>query len=276
MNVAIFTSTEQRHRFVVNYLSASLPVTVVVLEPKQFHPASVGTSEVESAVVRAYFTERDRSEVDILPEGREISVPANCEVIRVQPGEINQPGIVDAVRRTNVSIGIVFGTGVIRPPVLGSLRLLNIHLGVSPHYRGSGTNFWAMYNGDFHLAGATLHYLDDGIDSGPIICHVTSDPSLEDTPHTLGNRIIRRAAEQAVDVVRTLMVRDVPGIPQWQVASSNVCRRVAFTPSVLESFLQKWQNGLIADYLSRELELKQSVRLITWEDRLHSLGNIPT
>lgn len=59
---------------------------------------------------------------------------------------------------------------IIRDDVLNLPRLggLNIHAALLPRNRGSNPTQWAIINGDFET-GVTLHEIDSGIDTGPII-----------------------------------------------------------------------------------------------------------
>ena len=43
------------------------------------------------------------------------------------------------------------------------------------YYRGADCNFWALYDNNPHLVGATKHLLLKGLDSGPILYHAMSD-----------------------------------------------------------------------------------------------------
>lgn len=45
---------------------------------------------------------------------------------------------------------------------------INVHNGINPRYRGLG-NIWAFYEERFDLVGVTVHRLDAGIDTGPVI-----------------------------------------------------------------------------------------------------------
>ena len=45
--------------------------------------------------------------------------------------------------------------------------ILNLHISYLPYNRGSHPNFWAFY--DSTPIGVTIHLLDDGIDTGPIV-----------------------------------------------------------------------------------------------------------
>ena len=49
-----------------------------------------------------------------------------------------------------------------------SKELFNFHFSLLPKYRGCHTNFFQIYNGE-KFSGVTLHKIDKGIDTGPII-----------------------------------------------------------------------------------------------------------
>ena len=49
-----------------------------------------------------------------------------------------------------------------------SLGIVNIHPGPLPKYRGLFTPFWQYYNGEDAL-GCTVHLVDEGIDTGPVL-----------------------------------------------------------------------------------------------------------
>jgi len=49
-----------------------------------------------------------------------------------------------------------------------SKELFNFHFSLLPKYRGCHTNFFQIFNGEKN-SGVTLHKIDNGIDTGPII-----------------------------------------------------------------------------------------------------------
>ena len=49
-----------------------------------------------------------------------------------------------------------------------STELFNFHFSLLPKYRGCHTNFYQIYNGEKY-SGVTLHKIDTGIDTGPIL-----------------------------------------------------------------------------------------------------------
>ena len=52
-----------------------------------------------------------------------------------------------------------------------SKELFNFHFSLLPKYRGCHTNFFQMYFGEKY-SGVTLHKIDDGVDTGPIISNI--------------------------------------------------------------------------------------------------------
>ena len=84
---------------------------------------------------------------------------------------------------------------------------MNIHLGLSPYYRGAGTNFWPLVNGEPEYCGATIHILDGGVDTGPVIAHVRPEIAAGDGPHDIGNKTIVAAAGALADAAVALDAR---------------------------------------------------------------------
>ena len=72
---------------------------------------------------------------------------------------------------------IIFGSSFIKGDLIDFLiekKAINIHMGVSPYYRGADCNFWALNDNNPHLVGATIHLISKNLDSGPILFHALS------------------------------------------------------------------------------------------------------
>lgn len=48
-----------------------------------------------------------------------------------------------------------------------TIAIINLHIAYLPYNRGSHPNFWAFYDGT--PSGVTIHLIDGGIDTGPIL-----------------------------------------------------------------------------------------------------------
>ena len=98
---------------------------------------------------------------------------------------------------------VTFGCSVLGEEYLKKFnnKIVNIHLGLSPFYRGQATNFWAFVNDELQFIGATFHKIDKGIDTGPIIHQMRARIFKHDNVHTIGNRVIKDLKESLIKVL---------------------------------------------------------------------------
>lgn len=73
-------------------------------------------------------------------------------------------------------------------------RLINIHPSLLPKYPGLNTHERAITAGDTHH-GATVHLVDSGVDTGPIIAQVAVPIELTDTAESLAAKVLTREHE---------------------------------------------------------------------------------
>ena len=68
-------------------------------------------------------------------------------------------------------------------------RILNIHPSLLPAFRGLDTHARALAAG-VKLHGCTVHFVEPELDAGPIIAQAAIEVRDEDTPETLGARVL--------------------------------------------------------------------------------------
>jgi phosphoribosylglycinamide formyltransferase-1 len=68
-------------------------------------------------------------------------------------------------------------------------RLLNIHPSLLPCFPGLHAQRQALEHG-VKVAGATVHFVDEGVDTGPIVLQATVGVQDDDTEDTLAERIL--------------------------------------------------------------------------------------
>ena len=81
----------------------------------------------------------------------------------------NSPSCREKLKAYGPDLVVLGGTGILRPPVLAipTKGTINAHPGLLPQLRGSSSVGWALYK-DLPV-GSTVHYVDAGIDTGPIL-----------------------------------------------------------------------------------------------------------
>jgi methionyl-tRNA formyltransferase len=199
----ILCGRSARHVYVANRLSQSARTLAIVQESgtrwdaakvrKLLHPACFTR--------KAWRWMRDRSRYAGGREARYFfgdGQPrfASPELV-VQVPHVDDPEVVALADRLKPDVIAVFGTSLIRGKLLekGRLGIFNLHGGLSPRYRGADCTFWALYNREPEQIGCTLHRIDAGIDTGPLIAHISPEVHEGDDELTLFWRAVRDGAE---------------------------------------------------------------------------------
>ncbi|MDQ4041594.1 MAG: formyl transferase, partial [Actinomycetota bacterium] len=58
---------------------------------------------------------------------------------------------------------------------------LNVHAGITPLYRGVHGGYWALAEDRPDLVGTTVHLVDEGVDTGPVVERRTFSVEREDS-----------------------------------------------------------------------------------------------
>ena len=261
VRAVVLTSTMLRHQFVANTLAATLDVACVWQEEKSFEPLRYAESADDEAEIGRHFTARDASEATYFSAHARLQAPSR----RLPPGGCNDPAVIEGIRQARPDVVLVFGTGLLKRPLLDAFagRLLNIHLGLSPYYRGAGTNFWPLVNREPEFCGATIHFLDEGVDTGPIIAHVRPDIRGGDGPHDIGNRTIVAAAEAMADAAIAFARGTVRGVDQ--TGGGRLYRRADFSAAAVRQLYDHFAAGMVAAYLRDKPARDAALSFVTME-----------
>jgi methionyl-tRNA formyltransferase len=111
---------------------------------------------------------------------------------------------------------------------LPRLRTINCHAGMLPFYRGRSVLNWALVN-DEATVGITVHFVDDGVDTGDIILQRHLEISDDDDYRTLLDRGSVACAEAVEEAVIAMARGTVSRTNQASidVAGSYFTRRIA-------------------------------------------------
>jgi methionyl-tRNA formyltransferase len=95
---------------------------------------------------------------------------------------VNDDACLQLLQQLQPDIIVVNGTRIISKKILQSTNavFINMHVGITPHYRGSHGGYWALYNNDVENFGTTIHLIDAGIDTGAVIKQVFIKPDKPD------------------------------------------------------------------------------------------------
>ena len=250
MRAILLTSTFRRHAYVANTVATGCGLAGVWQEEKTFRPERYARDEEDGEVIQHHFTKRDASEARYFAADSVVRLGRGAIHRTIAAGACNEPSEVALMEAAKPDVVLVFGTGILREPLLSAFegRILNIHLGLSPYYRGAGTNFWPLVNREPEYVGATIHYLDAGIDTGPIVSHARPRIELGDGPHDLGNKTIVAAAQALLRAAAAHVSGATRAVPQW--SGGRLYQRKDFSADAVRAMYGNFDTAMIAEYLA--------------------------
>lgn len=107
---------------------------------------------------------------------------------------------------------------IVRRALLESapMGFINCHAGALPYYRGRNVLNWALINGE-ETFGVTVHYMDEGIDSGDIIVQEHVHIGKNDAYGEVLARAHERCARTLHKALLRLLNGSAPRIPQESI-----------------------------------------------------------
>lgn len=108
--------------------------------------------------------------------------------------------LLDEIDRANVDLIVLAGFMVVVPAMIIEKyrnKIINIHPSLIPSFCGQG--YYGLHVHEAALkkgvkvSGATVHFVDEGTDTGPIIMQKAVEVKNDDTPQTLQRRIMEQA-----------------------------------------------------------------------------------
>jgi methionyl-tRNA formyltransferase len=171
---------------VANALAARHALTVIVEQPesrprflhrrlKRLGPVKVADQILFKAF--GLLANRERALAAMRRCGLD-PTPRDC--VRVSSANAKETKAL--LRDARPDVVVVNGTRILSQSVLRSTPapFINIHAGITPSYRGVHGAYWAFVNGEPARAGVTVHLMDPGIDTGPVLYQAPIQPSAED------------------------------------------------------------------------------------------------
>lgn len=248
--IALITSVNRRHLWLAQQLTGMGDLVAVIGESKPTSQPAAATHP--DPVVSGYFRERDdREALWFADTGSNLS-DLNTSVLAVDWGESNSEAAFLFLAAAEPELVFLFGSSIIKGHLLSYFkgRIINMHLGLSPYYRGSATNFWPLVDGLPECVGVTLHHATLKVDGGNILMQGRPEPEHHDSSHDLGCKsiIVGVGLMQKLVEYPALLSSEVP-----QLGVGKLCSRSDFSKLVLEKMLLNFTGGMIDQYIRNKI-----------------------
>jgi folate-dependent phosphoribosylglycinamide formyltransferase PurN len=233
-SIVILASRSQTSYLLINHLAQQFDIRQVIFEAPhtrkmlRYRLRTLGYWKVANQLAfliydRVVIRRRSRSKIAALLAAHDTTPPDNrLPVIDVD--SVNSEVVRTLLAEKRPRVVVVSGTGIIGKKMLKLAPIfINIHVGITPRYRGVHGGFWAIYEGRPDLAGTTIHLVDPGVDTGAILAQtaIAIDP-IHDTYRTLPVKqyltaleAMNAAVRDALDGTLQPYTRDDLDSQQW-------------------------------------------------------------
>ncbi len=115
-----------------------------------------------------------------------VSDAVNPDIAVIDITSINEPSAAGRIRDIAPDLVFLISCRMLSRATLSVMPcpVLNFHAGINPAYRGLMGGYWALATGDKANFGATVHLVDEGVDTGEVLYQSRMTPSKRDTLHT--------------------------------------------------------------------------------------------
>ena len=142
MRIAWIGGSQPRHLYYINEIIKEHNVVGGIMQSRGANVPEVptGLSQVDRDNWIRHFKERNETEERFFAGQKEPNIPLH----RVTKETLNDEASVKFIEELKPDVTLIFGPGMIREPLISVLPkdTINLHLGLSPRYRGAATLFW--------------------------------------------------------------------------------------------------------------------------------------
>ena len=135
----------------------------------------------------------NREDAPGLARACEMGLYTRCILSRGREREAFDRDVVETLRKFDVDLVCLAGfMRILSPWFVRQFpqRVLNIHPALLPAFAGADAQKQALEHG-VKFSGCTVHIVDEGVDTGPIVCQAVVPVRDDDTVETLSARILK-------------------------------------------------------------------------------------
>ena len=213
-----------------------------------------GCSDLDRDNFIRHFNNRDLAEEKYFGSQPKPDFP----LLEIRKGTLHEQKSVDFVKEVNPDLVLIFGSGLVKDPLFSALPedKINLHLGLSPRYRGAATLFWPFYFMEPTYAGTTFHYIVSEPDAGEIIHQVVPPLDLKDGIHDVACKAVIQSTQDAIKLLEIYQSAGVWKRHRQRSTGKNFLSS-DFKPEHLRVIYNVFADDMVRQYLEGKLISKQ-------------------
>ena len=193
-NIVLLCTDCENTRILYHGIKNEIPVAKIITEQpvakkqfirrrlKKLGPwTTAGQLAFQAAVVPVMRRLSMKRVHEILHKKRLDIAPLPAEKL-ISLDSVNSGEFIQTIESIQPDLILVNGTRIISAQTLSHIQcpIINVHVGITPLYRGVHGAYWALANRDNRNCGVTVHAIDKGIDTGGILAQDIIEPDKKD------------------------------------------------------------------------------------------------
>jgi phosphoribosylglycinamide formyltransferase-1 len=255
-----------RHRFFRMVLASqpqfTIPLSICEGEEGRLVTDVLASSDSD-AIEKEHLLERINSENDFFSLFVEHTTDNSNPLVINRNQFNNDLSLVEKIKNIEPDFIVSYGCSIIREPLISTFegKFINIHLGLSPYYKGAGTNFWPFVNGEPQFAGVTYMLIDKGVDTGSVLHQIRPVIYENDSLHSIGNRLIRDMALNLKTVLENF--ENITSIAQWPHEQERIYKKKDYNSKAVLKMRGNFKNGMISQYLKNKVSIDDKFPIVS-------------
>tara|TARA_B100000767_G_C19706859_1_gene510926 strand:- start:343 stop:1158 length:816 start_codon:yes stop_codon:yes gene_type:complete len=267
IKIVILTSDQTRHNFFRISLSNQKQIKVLKTfsEKKQGLGFNYDIKNLKKNINSMHIYKREIIENDFFLNKNQMLKDKSNNVY-CSMGFSSTSKCLKTINRLKPDLIIVYGTSIIKGELLSKYKnkIINFHLGLSPYYRGSATNFFAFSDNNLQCVGSTFMYIDKGVDTGQIIHQIRARMNYGDAFHQICTRLISDSIETLKVLIINYKKIKLKKITKNKTDISLYYKRSDFLKVSLNNFYKKFEKNL-NNYLDNKKKINNKYKIIKQE-----------
>jgi methionyl-tRNA formyltransferase len=240
MKITLFTKNNVRHNYLISLLSKISDKLFVIQESEIILQDVIPMRYQASAIIKEYFEKVNEAQFKLFKNSNVDKPKKNTKILTMPLGDLNKHSLESLSDFLKSDIYIIFGGSYIKGALVDFLieqKAINIHAGISPYYRGTDCNFWALYDGNPHLVGATIHLLSKGLDNGPMLYHAMSNLKTDPFEYTMS--AVKAAFHSIAERIKDRSIFRIVPIIQDNNKEIRYSQKIEFNDKIVKEYFKK-------------------------------------
>ena len=259
MKILLISGSHPRHFYIHRkILKMNFNCKAIIMKRENLIPNFKKLKSVsDKKNMKKHFYERFKKELSVYGNPSINEIFSKVEYIECDKESLNSRKINNFAKKFNADICIVFGSAIIKSKLLKILPqdTINIHLGLSPMYKGSATLFWPFYNLEPQFAGATFHKVSLNADAGEILHQCVPRLKINDGIHDIGAKVVVKAANDLIKLLKNRKKKK--WIYKKQKKTGKLFLIKDFKPRHLKVIYDLYNNKIVNEYLQNKKQFEK-------------------